>query len=242
MLNVVEVNSLYKYNDEKNAIIKDINLKVQEGSLHAIIGHNGSGKTTLLRIIAGLIKPSRGEVHINYSREPRKLFFLPETYFFPGFMYVNELLDAVKVAYSAFDNSNKKLFEDLGVEHLFDRKYGSLSHGERKRIGLALAFASNSPLIILDEPLEGVDPDMRKVVSKLLATQTQKENTTIIFTSHETINFTLKIATDITLMRNGHIIGTFSTNKLINILINKNIDISLVNLSILYDILSLNDY
>lgn len=181
---------------------------INGNEVHAVVGHNGSGKTTLLKIVAGLIKPSKGRVEVFTSKN--EMFFLPDKLPFPGFLKIKELAELVADMYGV--ELNLEYFKVTGTEGLLDRKFETLSSGEKRRCGFALAFMVNPKLLILDEPFEGIDIDTRRAIREYI--KAIRSRTAVLVSIHEAIPYILDLANTITIMKNGKIIGTYSSSEL----------------------------
>lgn len=190
---LVRTNNLTKYYGKKLAL-KKICLNVPEGSVYGLLGLNGAGKTTTIGLLSQFIFPSSGEIFIgdlSSDKEPdiAKEFIgvLPQDASFyhnmsaiEHMVYFGRLQGLSKI--SAFKNG-LKLLKKVGLKSYSSVKTGELSHGMRRRLGIAQALIGKPKLLILDEPTSGLDPliakDIRDLVVKL-----KKEHNTIIFCSH----------------------------------------------------------
>lgn len=165
----------------KNTILSDINLLVKKNSVVTIIGPNGAGKSTLLKILLGLVKPSNGEALIREGTTigymPQKLHLdpsLPMTvdYFLrltmlPGKLTVEEVL------------------ENVGGSYLRDYSMHDLSGGEFQRVLLARALMPQPDLLVLDEPVQGVDISGQKALYELLADIRKRWGCAMVIVSHD---------------------------------------------------------
>jgi len=194
---VLELKGIYKtYKGElferPFKALEDISFEIEKNKSFGLIGLNGAGKSTTIKIILGLIFPDRGEVKV-FEKSPfdeevkRRLSYLPES---PNF-YENlngfELLDWVGRLRGL---SGKRLREEIekwlfkvGLEKDGGKLIKKYSRGMVQRLGLAQAFIGNPELVILDEPLNGLDPLGRKMARDLIA-EALSNGATIFFTSH----------------------------------------------------------
>ncbi|NPA96591.1 MAG: ABC transporter ATP-binding protein [Crenarchaeota archaeon] len=178
------------------SVLRGVSLHLRDFSLAAVIGPNGSGKTTLLRVVAGLIKPRRGEVIINGVRidgaSPRDRARIVS--YVPQRDPVCELEVVEYVALGRYPHGGsidrrsieiaRETLRELGIEHLASRRLSRLSGGELRLASIARALAQRSPLILLDEPLESLDPRNRAVVLRALRRATSMGHS-IILTTHD---------------------------------------------------------
>ena len=172
--------------------VKGVSFEVERGEIFGLLGPNGAGKTTTLKVMMGLIKPSRGKVRIFGldGRKPAartKVGFLPENPYFHEYLTPRELLDF----YGDLCGMKKKdirerrnlLIDQMGLNDAASRPLRKFSKGMLQRVGLAQAMISEPDLLVLDEPMGGLDPIGRKFVADLLADLNEK-GTTILFSSH----------------------------------------------------------
>ena len=162
----VHIRDLYfKYNENDNFVIKNLNLDITRGEKFLIVGHNGAGKSTLLKLIAGKLTPTNGEVELTDKTEIA--YYAQEL----------ELLDEEKSILDNFyedDISPKKMRSILG-RFLFSnddvfKKVKILSPGEKARVALAKISIKKANLLLLDEPTNHLDPDTQKVIGEFFKT------------------------------------------------------------------------
>lgn len=191
MTNAIEINNLSLI-IKKNEILKKINISFEKGRIHGLIGRNGSGKTMLMKCICGFIRPTEGEIIVNEKRIrkdcdfPDSVGIIIET---PGFIpyysgYKNlKLLADINNKISK--EQIKSAMNQVGLDPDLKRHVKKYSLGMRQRLGLAQAIMENPDLLILDEPMNGLDKDgvadMRKYLLDL-----KKQGKTILIASHST--------------------------------------------------------
>ena len=194
----VEISSLTKYYKTKELGLKkfkalnNVSLSVEKGESFGLIGLNGAGKSTLIKLILGIIFPDEGEIRVMGELPgeilvKRKLSYLPENPSFYESLNAEEILNFIgRLRGFSGKDLNKKVREILDKVGLYAhrkkllRKY---SRGMLQRLGLAQAFIGNPELVILDEPLNGLDPLGRKMARDLII-EANKDGSTIFFTSH----------------------------------------------------------
>ena len=175
---------------QKNEILKDISVHFERGKIHGLIGRNGSGKTMLMKCICGFVKPNSGEILVDGKRIgkdcdfPKNAGIIIET---PGFIpyysgYKNlKLLADLRGKISRDDI--RKTMEKVGLNPDLKRHVRKYSLGMRQRLGLAQAIMENPDLLILDEPMNGLDKDgvadMRQYLLDL-----KSQGKTILIASH----------------------------------------------------------
>ena len=168
----------------------NISIKYPAGSITGLIGPNGSGKSTMLKSIAGLVKPSSGEISV-FGKDPgRKLkeeiAFLPEINYFYKNMSIKAVINLYESQFKTFNK--EKAYEILEFMNLKpELKIKNLSKGMVGRVKLTLTMARKVPLIIMDEPLAGIDPKSRSRILEGLISEYNAEEQTIILSTHEVL-------------------------------------------------------
>jgi zinc transport system ATP-binding protein len=192
---VISIRHLWAgYNHEP--ILEDITLSVYELDFIGIIGPNGSGKSTLFRVLLGLLPPWQGEVSImgeSVQRGRRFLGYVPQMVEFDREFPINvwEVVQLGRLgrrrllqAYNPHDHQAvEQALKDVGLLHLRDRPISELSGGQRRRAYIARALASDPKILLLDEPLAGVDPQAGGQLYDLLRQLNQR--ITILLISHD---------------------------------------------------------
>ena len=177
----------------KTEILKDITLQVEDCSIYGLIGYNGAGKTTLLNIVSGLYRPTGGEVLLDVGedlRDPfddpfvkRSLFYVTDNpYYFPGADLVT-MRDFYKGFYPNWsDNSFSELVKLFGLDP--EKRIGDFSKGMKRQAAIIMGLASRPRYLLLDESFDGLDPNVRTVVSNLLAEYIAETESTVVAASH----------------------------------------------------------
>ena len=167
--------------------LKGVSFEVTKGRSVGVLGQNGSGKSTLFRILAGLTKASEGEVlidgHVPGLETKRLTAYMPELDPFYGWMTVEEILGFVSGFYESWDAARAAELLDL-LELPIDRKVGALSRGQKGRLKVVTAFSWESQLILMDEPLGGIDQPSRKKMLDVLFNQYRTPDQTILISTH----------------------------------------------------------
>ena len=177
--------------------LRRLDLEVGPGECVAVIGHNGSGKTTAVRLIAGLLDPSEGSVEVGGAavhEEPAAvearaaLALVPDTPSLYDDLTVREHLQLVAVAHGAIDSGLEerieRLLARLGLADKRDARPGTLSRGMRQKVQLACALVRPWRLLVLDEPVVGLDPASQRVLRELLL-EAKRSGRAVVLTTHQ---------------------------------------------------------
>jgi ABC-2 type transport system ATP-binding protein len=168
-------------------VLKDINLRVDEGEIFSLLGPNGAGKTTLMKIILGITYPTKGSVTLfgDGTRKGR-IGYLPEHHQYPEKMKAGEIVKVFGLMRGMSGRClDERVHELLSILELKDRSktLQKFSKGMRQRLGLAVALVDSPALLLLDEPTDGLDPVGRVQVRELLV-DLKNRGTTVFINSH----------------------------------------------------------
>ncbi len=206
MINVQSVSKNYN----KHLAVNDLTLQVKKGSIYGLLGSNGAGKTSLLKMIAGINRPDKGTIEIidlpayENVTVKEKVVFIPDVlYFFPQ-ATVAQMASQYKEYYP---NWNKDRFDQLKSAFNIDlnRKVHRLSKGMKRQVAFWLALSAMPDVLILDEPIDGLDPVMRQKVKNLLFQDVAERELTIIISSHN-LREIEDLCDHVGIMHNGKII------------------------------------
>lgn len=189
MEKVIEVKEL-SFAYYQNLILKNINFSVNKGDFLCIVGENGSGKSTLIKCILGLNKVEKGEITVQ-----SRIGYLPQMTEiqsnFPA--TIEEIVlsgtipdDVLKIFYTK-ENKEKanRIMKQLNLYDMRKKCFYDLSGGQRQRVLIARALCSTKDIILLDEPVNGLDPKIVYEIYKLLAKINKEEKITIVMVSHD---------------------------------------------------------
>jgi len=185
---MIRVQSISKKYD-KHLAVNDLTLQVKKGSIYGLLGSNGAGKTSLLKMIAGINRPDKGTIEINdlpvfeNVAVKEKVVFIPDLlYFFPQ-ATVAQMAAHYKEYYPGW---SKDRFDQLKSAFNIDvnRKVHRLSKGMKRQVAFWLALSAMPDILILDEPIDGLDPVMRQKVKNLLFQDVAERELTVIISSH----------------------------------------------------------
>jgi ABC-2 type transport system ATP-binding protein len=190
---IVYCHGLTKIYDEIEALV-DLDLDLPAGHIFGYIGHNGAGKTTTIRILAGLLKPSRGEASIcgidvtgGGDRIKTVVGYMPDSFGVYDQMRVWEYLDFFGAAFKMGRKKRRERIDHVlditEAEYMRDRFVDTLSHGMKQRVGIARTLMHDPQVMLLDEPANGLDPNARVQMRKLLR-KLADGGKTLIVSSH----------------------------------------------------------
>lgn len=197
----IEIKDLTKrYNGEATAL-NNVSLSIDTG-IFGLLGRNGSGKTTLMRILTTILEPTYGSVSVlgmNVNKEnqdaiKRNIGYLPQEFGFYKEFTISEIMEYVCIMRGIDKSEQKRLIYDalekVNLHNECKKKFKQLSGGMKRRVGLAQAMLGNPPILIVDEPTAGVDPEERIKIRKLLNEYAEKN--TVLFSTHiiEDIEYT----------------------------------------------------
>lgn len=194
---VLEVCDLYKtyrigFLRRRVEAVQGISFQVKPGEVFGILGPNGAGKTTTIKSALRLIYPTRGEVKLfgnaKWHRETmRRIGYLPENPYVYEYLRTDEFLDLcgrlTDMPSALRKSRTRELIERVGLGHAMERRIGKFSKGMMQRVGLAQALLHDPELLILDEPMSGLDPIGRKQVREVILEE-HRRGKTVVFTSH----------------------------------------------------------
>ena len=180
---------------EGNEIVKGLNFTVNQGDYLCIVGENGSGKSTLMKTLLGLKEQKSGILLYNDGLNKNEIGYLPQQSGaqrdFPASVYEVVLSGClnkrgIRPFYSAADKAKAhKNMERLGITDLSHRCYRELSGGQQQRVLLARALCATSKLLLLDEPVSGLDPKVTADMYELIQSLNRDEGITVIMISHD---------------------------------------------------------
>ena len=197
----------------KKDAAKDVSIHVREGEIYGLIGRNGAGKTTVMRMISGLSKPTSGSYQLNGENKFGVGVLIESPGIYPN-MSAAENLRLKCIAMGCY---SKKYVDDLlltvGLENAGKKNAGSFSLGMRQRLGIALALVGDPKMIVLDEPINGLDPQGIVEVRHTLEKLKEEKNITIMISSH-ILDELSKLADSYGIIHEGRLLDEFTTEEL----------------------------
>ena len=173
-------------------VLKNVSLQLEKGKIHGIIGRNGSGKTVLMKCICGFLRPTSGAVKVFDKIIGTDCDFATDTGMLietPGFLIhetgMNNLKWLAKLGKGANRERISELIRMVGLDPAMKKKVGQYSLGMRQRLGIAQALLDDPALLILDEPITGLDPAAAQDLYKTLDYLNGKEGMAVVMVTHD---------------------------------------------------------
>jgi len=220
MSTAIETNNLVKRYGGVTAV-NDLSLRVAKGEIYAFLGLNGAGKTTTIRMLLGIVKPTSGEARVlgeQIRNGTNKLWsrvgYMVETPNAYPELTVRENIEAMRRLRPGTEpKSVSNIIERLGLSAYADQQTGTLSLGNKQRLGLAKALFHNPELLFLDEPANGLDPAGIVEIRNLLIELAQKQGVTIFMSSH-ILGEVSRLAHRIGIIHQGHLLQELDVKEL----------------------------
>ena len=220
-MNAIEIRSLVKNFKEKQAV-SGLNMTVPVGSIYGFIGENGSGKSTTEKMICGLLVPSSGEIKLfgkDYTdadiRATMGCLIEAPGCFASYSVWNNLMLQAYNLNLKNPEDEVRRVLKTVRMEGAASNKYKNCSLGMKQRVGIAMALLGNPSLLVLDEPINGLDADGMRIMREVLQDITKDGNCTVLVSSH-ILGELEKIATHYGIIRNGRMIREMTSEELEN--------------------------
>lgn len=218
-MNAIEIRNLTKNFGEKQAL-KGLNMTVGMGAIYGFIGENGSGKSTTEKIICGLIHKTGGDVKLfgkDYTDSDVRAtvgVLIEAPGCFPNLTVWNNLLiQATNLGIKDKENEVRRVLKMVRMEGSASNKFKNCSLGMKQRIGIAMALLGDPKLLILDEPINGLDADGMRIMREILLDITKNGERTVLISSH-ILSELEKIATHYGIIRDGKMIVEMTAEEL----------------------------
>lgn len=200
--------------------VNAVNMKIKKGDIYGFIGRNGAGKTTMIRMITGLVTPTSGEIELFSNKESKRN---------TGLNRIGSIIEhpALYTELTAYENMElrglllgipdktviEEVLEIVDLSDVRKKKVKNFSLGMRQRLGLALALLGNPDFLILDEPINGLDPEGIVEMRKLLKRLNEEQGITILISSH-ILGELSKLATRYGVINDGRLVEEFTNKEL----------------------------
>ena len=218
-MNAIEIRNLSK-NFGQNQAVRGLNMTVPMGAIYGFIGENGSGKSTTEKMICGLIPLSGGSIRIfgkDYTEQSVREgigVLIEDPGCFPGLtVWSNMMLQAANLSLKNAEQEVREVLKLVRMEGAASNKYKNCSLGMKQRIGIAMALLGHPRLLVLDEPLNGLDADGMRIMREVLTDITKDGKCTVVISSHLLPELE-KVATHYGIIRHGKMVREMTSSEL----------------------------
>lgn len=219
MKNLLSIQNLQKSYGQQE-VLKGVELKIERGEILAFVGGNGAGKTTTLNCIAGLVEQNCGKIIINNVSKSQSLEYKKQFYFIPDTIHVFPNIAAydwihfvLKLYEKTDDEKLQNFISVFGMEKSIYKPMGTYSYGMLHKIALITAFTISPPILIMDEPLNGLDP-LAVVAFKNCMKEYVEKGGAVLFSTH-LLDVAEKICQSISFLKDGKIVLHERVEKLL---------------------------
>ena len=217
---VLQTKNLTKmYGKTKAKVVNRFSLNMEKGHIYGLIGPNGAGKTTIMKMIAGIIMPDEGEIKLfenknNLDKERSRMSFMIETPLIDGSMNARQNMQYIRFVRGVEDEKRiDEVLEFIGLKDVRDKKVKLFSLGMKQRLAIGMALLPRPEIMVLDEPVNGLDPkgivDIRNILKKLC----EEQGITILISSH-LLSELSELCTDYIIINKGTLIENMSVEEL----------------------------
>ncbi len=217
----IQTTGLCKKYGSKN-VVNNLNIQIPKGAIYGFIGRNGAGKSTTQKMVCGLINPSAGEIRLfekpvnDMSVRSKIGTLIEQPGLYPGMSTLeNVILQGYSIGVDDPKRRALEALETVGLSKVTKKKAKHLSLGMKQRLGLAIAMLGNPELLILDEPINGLDPEGIAGLREIIARINRERGVTIFISSH-ILGELSKIATHYAIIKDGELIEQLTAEELTN--------------------------
>lgn len=185
---MIEAKNVSKHFEDLDAL-KNVDIHVNRGSIYGLVGSNGAGKTTLIKTLVGVYRQDKGEVLIDgkevfeNTELKSRILFIPDALYFFSQYSIKDMAKFYRRIYEGWNNERyEKLKEAFNIDE--NKKIHRLSKGMQRQVAFWLALSAMPEVLILDEPLDGLDPVMRQKVKNLIIQDVADRQMTVLISSH----------------------------------------------------------
>ncbi|KKO52532.1 bacitracin ABC transporter ATP-binding protein [Paenibacillus sp. DMB20] len=218
---VIQTKGLYKLY-RKRAAVENVNLEIARGDIYGFLGPNGAGKTTTIRMLLGLVKPTRGSIHLfgkdltkekmNILRRTGSLVEYPSYY---GHLTAVENLEALRRIIGVPKSRIAEVLDIVSLTKEAKRPVKGYSLGMKQRLGIAAALLGNPELLILDEPTNGLDPSGIHEIRELIKNMPKQHGITVLVSSH-LLSEVEQMAGKVGIIREGQLVFQDTIDRLVS--------------------------
>lgn len=214
---ILETNGLTKSYGGKKAL-DNVNLKIRRSDIYGFIGKNGAGKTTAIKLIAGLTKPTAGDIKLfedlSLNESRKKIGVVIESPAFYPYMTARQNLEVQRIMKGVQDPSViDELLKVVGLSETGNKKAKNFSLGMKQRLGIALALVGDPEFLILDEPINGLDPTGIREIRELIIKLNQEAGITVLISSH-ILGELSKMCTSYGVINEGKLVSQITNEEL----------------------------
>ena len=217
-MNVIELKNLSK-NYGKATVVDNFSLNVEKGHICGLIGPNGAGKTTIMKMMAGLASPTSGEIGFfgkndNLDLSRKRMAFMLEAPIIDKSMNARQNMEYVRYVKGVADEKKiNEMLDFVGLHDVGKKAAGKFSLGMTQRLGIAMALLTEPEIMVLDEPVNGLDPEGIVEIRLMLKKLSEEKNVTIIISSH-ILSELSELCTDFSIINHGRRIENLSRDEL----------------------------
>lgn len=203
----------------KQRVVDSFSMDIKEGHIYGLIGPNGAGKTTIMKMVAGLVSQDGGKISLfgdekNLEKSREHMSFMIEAPYLDTSMTAYENMQYISKLRNVNDNNRIcEVLKFIGLENTGKKQVKNFSLGMKQRLGIGMALLPNPKVMILDEPINGLDPEGIVDVRNKLKYLCEKESITIVISSH-ILSELAELCTDFIIINKGKMIETFSADEL----------------------------
>lgn len=215
---ILELKNLTKKYGKKT-VVDSVNLSVEKGHIYGLIGPNGAGKTTIMKMIAGLAEESAGSVALfgsetNLDASRSRMSFMLEAPYLEPSMTARENMEYIRYVRGVADKKRiDEILEFVGLDNIGKKKVAKYSLGMKQRLGIGMALLPKPELMILDEPVNGLDPEGIVEVRNMLKKLANEDGITILISSH-LLSELSELCTDYAIINEGNMLECLSAEEL----------------------------
>jgi ABC-2 type transport system ATP-binding protein len=173
----------------KHTVLDKLDFNVKKGSIYGLVGPNGAGKTTLLRILAGIMQEDSGEIKVfdenvfENAKNKARISFIPDDLFFFGQANILDMAKFYRMMYPTWDEDRFQRLAQIFALPM-NKRIGKLSKGMKRQVAFWMSLSLKPDLMILDEPLDGLDPLIRTKVKRILMAEVAEREMSVVISSH----------------------------------------------------------
>lgn len=216
---ILKVQSISK-DYKRKSVVKDVSFQCYKGEILGILGPNGAGKTTIIKMLTGLTKSKKGDIFINsynikdnFEEAIKNVGAIVETPFLYEYMAGKDNIKIFSELYKASSAHVNEVIKVSGLENRLSDKVKVYSLGMKQRLGIAVALLKNPKLLILDEPMNGLDPMGVRDLREFLKDLAHNKNVSILISSH-TLSEMEKLCDRVIIIDHGEIRGEFNIDDI----------------------------